>query len=335
MGEGNLGSGKAILVHNPTAGVREPDPKTLIKQIERIGFDVKCYSTKKPGLEAKLAKRADLVVAAGGDGTIAKVAKFLAAREEEPPPLAIIPLGTANNIAQSLGVRGDPDEIISRWSLERTCSLSCGRAKAHWGEQLFIEAVGMGPLARATSVKLKGKKTRAERIDEGRLAFRKALREAEPERLYVNIDGERIEEEILLLEVLNIRQVGPRLNLAPAADVGDDLLDVVYVPTGRRKKMIAWLDQLIADGGDAAVLPKPPVRSVRGRNVVIAWTGMELRIDDAFPLMPGQTAPRSPDKEPGAGNDRADLLDLQIAGRKLKVLAPGKPRRPSARKDRS
>src|SRR6202000_2464936 len=129
-----------------------------------------------------------------------------------------------NNIAQSLGITGESDAIVRGWSLEKTRRLSYGRAKAHWGEQLFVEGIGMGPLARATAPKAKGSKTRVERIEEGRRAFRKALRDAEPQRLYINIDGKRIEEEILLVEVLNIKQVGPRLKLAPAADVTDDFL---------------------------------------------------------------------------------------------------------------
>ena len=41
------------------------------------------------------------------------------------------------------------------------------------------------------------------------------MKQAKPERLYVTVDGERIEDEVILIEILNIRQVGPRLRLAP------------------------------------------------------------------------------------------------------------------------
>jgi diacylglycerol kinase family enzyme len=326
---------RALLVHNPSAGSQETERKPLARLIEaRLEITVKSCSSKKPGLEARLAEPWDLVIAAGGDGTIAKVAKLLTAHEA-PPTLAILPLGTANNIAQSLGVQGETDDIVAGWDIEKRKPLAFGMAKAHWGEQPFIEGVGMGPLAQATTPKEKGKKTRAQRIEDGRFAFRHALREAVAQRLYVTVDGERIEDEVLLVEVLNIRQVGPRLRLAPKADAADDLLDVVTVPARRRAEMIAWVDALIEAGSEAETLPRPPVTALRGRNVVIAWNGMELRIDDKFPLMPGQTAPLPPTAEDeSAAKVRADLLSLQIAERKLTMLAPPKTATPRRRQPR-
>jgi diacylglycerol kinase family enzyme len=71
---------RAILVHNASAGTREPTKEELIDLIENAGYRVKYRNSKRPDLEAKLDKPADLVIAAGGDGTIAKVAKILLAK---------------------------------------------------------------------------------------------------------------------------------------------------------------------------------------------------------------------------------------------------------------
>src|SRR6185369_9693953 len=194
---------KAILVHNASAGTREPSLEDLTAMIEAAGYRVKYRNSKAPDLEAKLDKQGDLVVAAGGDGTIAKVAKILLSKPEQGAPLAILPIGTANNIALSLGIAEPPEALIPRWNATPLRKLSHGVAHAHWGEQRFIEGVGLGSLAEATTPKPKESKDRsvkgrARRITDGRIAFRKAIKHAKPERLYVTVDGTRIEDEVVL-----------------------------------------------------------------------------------------------------------------------------------------
>jgi diacylglycerol kinase (ATP) len=330
---------KAILVHNASAGIREPSLEDLTAMIEAAGYRVKYRNSKAPDLEAKLDKQGDLVVAAGGDGTIAKVAKILLAKPEQGAPLAILPIGTANNIALSLGITEPPEALIPRWNETPLRKLSHGIVRAHWGEQRFIEGVGLGSLAEATTPKPKdkdGPKGRKHRINQGRIAFRKAIKHAKPERLYITVDGTRIEDEVVLIEILNIAQVGPRLRLAPNADPGDNLLDVAYVSAEHRDALLEWLDALIHDDLDAGVVGPPPVAVVPGAKITIAWNGMDLRIDDKFPLMPGQaTAPTEKKKggrkkhaketdeaEEKAKRDNADLVTIEVAERQLAILAP-------------
>jgi diacylglycerol kinase family enzyme len=331
---------KAILVHNASAGIREPSLEDLAAMIEAAGYRVKYRNSKRPDLEAKLDKQGDLVVAAGGDGTIAKVAKILLSKPEQGAPLAILPIGTANNIALSLGIVEPPEALIPRWNETPLRKLSHGIAHAHWGEQRFIEGVGLGSLAQATTPKPKDKsdpKARKHRINAGRIAFRRAIAQAKPERLYVTVDGTRIEDEVVLIEILNISQVGPRLRLAPNADPGDNLLDVAYVTTEHRGALLEWLDALIHDEVDEGVVGPPPVAVVPGAKVTIAWNGMDLRIDDKFPLMPGQaTAPSEPknaakkkaakpvdpEAEEKARRQNADLVTIEVAARQLEILAP-------------
>jgi len=329
---------KAILVHNASAGTHEPSREDLTAMVEAAGYRVKYRNSKAPDLEAKLDKQGDLVIAAGGDGTIAKVAKILLSKPEQGAPLAILPVGTANNIALSLGITEPTEALIPRWNETPLRKLSHGIAHAHWGEQRFIEGVGLGSLAEATAPKPKGEspKGRNARINAGRIAFRKAIKHAKPERLYITVDGTRIEDEVVLIEILNIAQVGPRLRLAPNADPGDNLLDVAYVSTEHRGALLEWLDALIHDDLDAGVVGPPPVAVVPGAKITIAWNGMDLRIDDKFPLMPGQATAPSDDKknhkkkkakegdeaDEKAKRDNADLVTIEVAERQLEILAP-------------
>jgi diacylglycerol kinase family enzyme len=341
----------AILVHNPTAGLRYPEKDQLVAMLADAGFKVKYRSAKRPDIAAKLAKNhGDLIIAAGGDGTIAKVAKILLGQPDQGAPMAILPLGTANNIALSLGISGPTEELIKRLDQEKPRKLSHGICRAHWGEQNFIEGVGLGSLAHATTPRSTVTKDKSTRIHEGRVAFRDAVKQAKPERLYVTVDGERIEDEVILIEILNIRQVGPRLRLAPKADAGDDVLDVAFVATEHRQKLIDWLDALIGGEVDDETAGPPPCANVSGKKITIAWNGMELRLDDKFPLMPGQMLAESPAEkaerllpepnkatrkkiktEEDAAEDekkwratllKADLLNIEIAERKLTIIAP-------------
>ena len=93
-------------VHNPVAGDEQHDGDDLLEELGSAGYDARLVAGKKK-LEKKLEKvledPGELVVVAAGDGGVRRVALALAGREI---PMAILPTGTANNIAKSLGVSG-------------------------------------------------------------------------------------------------------------------------------------------------------------------------------------------------------------------------------------
>jgi len=63
----------------------------------------------------------DVIVAAGGDGTLSAVAETLAHREEPAdtlPSLALVPMGTANDFATSAGIPNDPDDAFALIALD-------------------------------------------------------------------------------------------------------------------------------------------------------------------------------------------------------------------------
>src|SRR5262245_19963348 len=71
--------------------------------IEQHVHNLVCVVEARADLTRLLEDVPDVVIAAGGDGTIARAARTLARRGV---PLAILPLGTANNIARSLAIQG-------------------------------------------------------------------------------------------------------------------------------------------------------------------------------------------------------------------------------------
>src|SRR6266576_1909047 len=102
---------RVTLMHNPKAGDAKHGKKELMAALAKAGHHAIYQSTKKSDYKKALKKSTDLVIAAGGDGTVAKVAFRLI---DTGIPLSVVPLGTANNLARTLGFIASPDEIMAR-----------------------------------------------------------------------------------------------------------------------------------------------------------------------------------------------------------------------------
>src|SRR5688572_17841396 len=106
---------RICLYWNPGAGDERPLDE-ITRAIAAAGHDVVRVLHQKDDVAAVLDMNIDAVVAAGGDGTVARVGRALAGNAL---PMAILPLGTANNIATSLGISGEAAELAKGWTLAR------------------------------------------------------------------------------------------------------------------------------------------------------------------------------------------------------------------------
>src|SRR6478752_2907484 len=105
---------RARLIYNPSSG-REQLKKNLayiLNRLEQAGYEASAHATTpEEGCAIRAARQAgergfDLVIAAGGDGTIFEVVNGLADLETRPM-LGIIPAGTTNDFARALGISKD------------------------------------------------------------------------------------------------------------------------------------------------------------------------------------------------------------------------------------
>ena len=126
---------RTLLIHNPTAGASHPNADELVRQLKDAGLRPK-YQSTKDDYKQTLRMGWDFVIIAGGDGTVARVARRLRKRNI---PLAILPIGTANNIARALGVNGDMEAIISQLRGATPKRLDIGVAHGPWGKRRFLE----------------------------------------------------------------------------------------------------------------------------------------------------------------------------------------------------
>jgi diacylglycerol kinase family enzyme len=271
---------RTLLLHNPGAGNAHPDKDELLSRFEAAGFSPSYQSTKDKRYKDALRKKWDLVIVAGGDGTVIRVARNLRDRNI---PLAILPLGTANNIASVLGLDRGVEEIVAGLNGAPLKRLDVGLARGPWGKRRFLEAVGFGSIAGAiahaegqAAEPKSAKKTLG--IDMGREELQDHLNEAEASRFEVEVDGEVFAGEFLLVEMLNISRTGPALPISFLAEPDDGLLDIVFLFKNDRAPMLKWLED-----PEGTVCPAT-VR--RGREVRLKWEHGHARIDDRVYVPP-------------------------------------------------
>lgn len=296
---------RVTLIHNPEAGDDEgPTGKTLVSLIRGEGHRVAYQSSKKKWKPA-LADPGDLVAVAGGDGTVGKVARRLVGRGV---PVAVLPTGTANNVATTLGLAQAPlAQLVAGWSAARRVRFDVGVARGPWGSRVFIEGFGVGLFAGALArAKAGGGAERDEssgggdEVASARDLLRRRLRRQPARRLAVRLDGEDLSGEYVLLEAMNTRYVGPSLRLAPDADLADGRLDVVLVADAERDRLDEYLRRPPDD--------RPGLTVRRGQLLRIDWDGFAVHIDDKSWPDEGQAAPPPAGIEVGVGEQGLEFL---------------------------
>src|SRR5262245_23742673 len=137
---------KVTLIHNPSAGEGDrSDADEIIAIIRAAGHQVAYQSSKEKNWQAALEQPADLVAVAGGDGTVGKVARPLLGRSI---PIAVVPQGTANNLAHTLELMGIPlKQLVASWATARHLAFDIGVAGGPWGQDNFLESLGTGLFA--------------------------------------------------------------------------------------------------------------------------------------------------------------------------------------------
>lgn len=275
------------LVHNADAGSNgDLSPSDLVCLIERHGHHVVATASPSGDWSAILAGEVDGIVAAGGDGTVASVARDLSG---SPLPLLVLPLGTANNIAASLGLPAELSAVLARWESARRRPLDLAVATGPWGERLMVESVGGGLVAHGTIVMDRQEATDPSPEDALARAldsYRDVLRVLEPVPWELSLDGEEMSGDFLCVEVLNMGSIGPNFVPTPDADWSDGHLSVVLADASHRAALTAYIEAR-REGRPAAL--DLPVRLARE---VVIRRGDRLHLDDEVfgePGTPGVT----------------------------------------------
>ena len=304
---------RVTLVHNPEAGSGDHVGGELLARFRDAGHEPTYVSTEAADLTRGLDSSPDLVLAAGGDGTVGAVARLMAAKTPDVP-LSILPIGTANNLARALGVTGSVDDIVRGLGSGSERTLDIATVRAPWGTVRFVESAGIGIFAAmlrdAEREETIGSSNGAGSTPTHRGSrMQRMLDRARPRHWRIEADGEDLSASYLLVAALNIPYVGPGLELAPAADAGDGKLDLLLVTEAERE---ALGDYLAGFGRGEERTIAIPTRSVR--HARLEWSTAHGYVDDRLWPVAGGLANRTA---------LADAMtDIEAAERSLRVLVP-------------
>ena len=139
----NQSGPRLAVIFNPTAGPsRSRRFQLTLAALRRLGCKIEIRETQRRGDAQEIARTVDtattdIVVAAGGDGTINEVINGLVGRDL---PLALIPLGTANVLASEIGLSRAPKKVAQTIVAGIRRPICLGRANGHW----FSMMAGLG-----------------------------------------------------------------------------------------------------------------------------------------------------------------------------------------------
>ena len=265
---------RALFVVNPVAGAGRssrtfPALRDLVAGRADGGFAEYAIAERR-GHAVSLAERGaadgyDPIVAVGGDGTVNEVASGLLGYRGAIPRLAVIPTGTGNDFARSVGVPRALDAAVAVALGEPGSARAIDAARI--GDGYFVGVAGAGFDARVARAVNRA----PDRLKVGALPFvlytlLEVLRNRNAE-LTVELDGTTTTtQRSLLVSVSNCRYSGGGMQIAPGAEPDDGLLDVCLIGDASRLEVVRLLPSVFSGGH----VHHPKVAIHRARTVRIS-----------------------------------------------------------------
>lgn len=268
------------LIANQDAGDGTPE-QLIIAAITRHGHVLRAVASPDQGLARLPLDGIDMVVVAGGDGTVGAIA---ASMPDPKLPFAVLPTGTANNIATTLGVPDDVDHAIDQWAVSIVRPFDIGVATGPWGERRFVESVGGGLVTHGIVVMDRQNyrsPTQSQQLERARHSHADLLGEFDPVAWRVELDGTVVDTGLLLLEVLNVASIGANFSFADASP-----FDGAFTIAGAGQDQRAGLADWIRAGADGVA---PGMLTWQAREIVITRCD-RLHLDDEVTDVEGETS---------------------------------------------
>lgn len=299
------------LIANPGAG-KVLEAASRLEQVIHFLTDAGLkvdVALAKPKKEAiPIARQAvkdgyDVIIAMGGDGTLGAVIRGIAGSKAR---LGIIPAGTSNDIARSLGIPEDMKAACDIIASGHTRKLDLGRIDTKKRKKFYffmVTAIGLT----ATLYPM------ISDVPQGKLWGLKdavtALLKYKPDpKVFLTLDGEsKIEVETMLVTIANTPVSGVKNLVAPDASMEDGLLDIAVYPGFTKAELLSYF----VKSANAGVTPDGRIQRYRARKIKIK-TSPKLDISGEgiivgkgtawIRVLPGALRVIAP--EPGPGSEK-------------------------------
>ncbi len=248
---------KTSIIYNPAAGSVK-DRETIGEKLQRLP-GAQIYFTEKEGDATRFAEDAiqqgqDLVVAAGGDGTLNEVINGIA-RFADRIQIGLVPLGTGNDFARTLALPDSIEDCIQILRIGKTRAIDLVRVTSD--QVRYFVNVSAGGFSGTVNEKL----TPEIKKTWGPLAYLRSAAAALPElrsyRTTVVLDDDPpLEADLYNAIIANGRFVAGGTEVAPEAAADDGLLDLILVLQKPMSEIALVIAQMLAGkhlGSDAIV----------------------------------------------------------------------------------
>ncbi len=239
------------IIYNPTSG-REAMKNNLVdilNILERAGYETSAYATTpEPNSAKNEAERAakagfNLIVAAGGDGTINEVVNGIAPLKHRPK-LGIIPAGTTNDYARALKIpREDPIGAAKVIAKGQTVKMDIGEAGENW----FVNIAAGGLLTELTY----GVPSQVKSLF-GYLAYlvkgAELLPRIKPIRMHLEYDGGTYDGKASMFFLALTNSVGGFEQIVPDASLDDGKFTLIVVKTSNLIEILQLITMVLNGG---------------------------------------------------------------------------------------
>ncbi|WP_117148943.1 MULTISPECIES: diacylglycerol kinase family protein [Paraliobacillus] len=220
---------KVAVIFNPAAGKAKllQLKEKIINTLEIAFEEVTVYETKQPGDGAtyvnQVSSQVDLIIAAGGDGTVNEVINAIAPLEKRPA-FAIIPGGTSNDFSREIGMLQNPLKAAEQIAEKETKMIDIGQSDHYY----FLNFWGIGIITQVSETVDSNSKQNI-----GRLAYYlrtlQTIGEEKAFHLKIESDNGIWEDEAVMLIVGNGTYTGGIRAFFPEGSIHDGLLDVLVI----------------------------------------------------------------------------------------------------------
>lgn len=239
------------IIYNPTSG-REAMKNNLVdilNILERAGYETSAYATTpEPNSAKNEAERAakagfNLIVAAGGDGTINEVVNGIAPLKHRPK-LGIIPAGTTNDYARALKIpREDPIGAAKVIAKGQTIKMDIGEAGKKW----FVNIAAGGLLTELTY----GVPSQVKSLF-GYLAYlvkgAELLPQIKPIKMHLEYDGGTYDGKASMFFLALTNSIGGFEQIVPDASLDDGKFTLIVVKTSNLIEILQLITMVLNGG---------------------------------------------------------------------------------------
>ncbi|BAZ39785.1 diacylglycerol kinase catalytic region [Calothrix sp. NIES-4101] len=276
---------RALLLVNRHSRQGQKNLSEAIGYLEKLGFDVTEESTEHPQHLAEVIKeyknKVDIVIVGGGDGTLNAAVDYLV---ETQLPLGILPLGTANDLARTLGIPNSLPEACQVIATGEEKKIDLGWVN---GKHFFnVASLGL-------SVKITQRLTKKAKKRWGILAYAatalQVIWESRPFSAEIHVNGESIAVKTVQIAVGNGRYYGGGMAVVHDATIDDQRLDLYSVeiqhwwqiipllPAMRNGRHIHWREVRALQGQDIEIFTRKP-RPINTDGEITTYTPARFRV---------------------------------------------------------